>query len=321
LPEGTRRTVGEAALCAKADYEHLLVERRIELLAEAGITRDMFRYHRDEAFRQIITYLTHRPPAKVKQAVAPYKGRRQLTEDERLVRNLVNFAQCAMDLHYAGLTVLFSQDLAYFLNRNNILPHQVIAGHRRIDPLDDSIFARYINLLYRSGYASLEEYLQSECHGVISLYEKIGDATPIGPRTVPGDETPSGSFSTPEEKLLYRLGLAELAYRSHWRPWYSANCIVHGSRANALVPIVAASGTIEYLLARHFGLNTIPQVHEKARLIAHKTLASYYNQIDERAPLAGSLSLRHRADAYFDVQGALLTNRGRKWYRGQIDKV
>jgi hypothetical protein len=324
LPKGTRHTVGEAALCATDAYENLLLERRIELLEKDTITKDMFRYHRDEAFREIIEYLSRPSMAadEPKQAVAPFKGKRQdLTGDEWLMVRFADVAQSAIHLHYAGLAVLFDQDLSYFLARKNIRPSQVTERASVNLPFTDWVFKRYTDLLYNSGYVGLEEHITSwgrpTGHAVKWLFEQLGDATPVGPRSVPDDRTPTRSGHTPEEHQLLRL--AEFAYHKHWLPWYLKNC-EKSSRESALVPIVAMSGAIEFTLTRHLGLQA-SVLHEKARLAAQKSLASYYIRIDDLAPLAGSLSLRQRADAYFDVQGALLTSRGQMWFREYIEAV
>ncbi len=320
LPEGKRRIAGEAGLCAIKDYENLKIVQRIPLLEALPekFDMEMFKYYRHEAFKLIFEYLTHASVAKPKQAVPPYKRHPILTKDDELERDLIRFGQRTAELHYAGLVVLFSEELEIFLSTRRVLFSQL----RRPGNNPDTTFTQYIfdcytALFYQSNRITLEEELFTEDHGITDLLEKLGDATPIGPRRLPDDDTLRQMIDVRGGVDLRWQLRAQSAYRTHWQPWYRKHCHAYKrtARDSALVPIVAMSGVIASIIR-------LPRTtRQKARLHAHKKLASYYNEIDELAPLAGDLSLRQRADAYFDIQGAVLTDRGKKWYQGRIETM
>jgi hypothetical protein len=334
LPKGHRRTVGEAVLCAKPRYEDQIVERRIELLEEPPnpISRHMWRYYRKLALKAIFNYLM-RPTTEAllpRQAVAPRKPPflHINTPDEDRALDFIHFMERATDLHYAGLAVLFSRDLQYFLARKTISISDLIETvHYSKDGLMRYIFECHTALIGTWLSTNLDASLTHDDwsgNTIKGLFGMIDDATPIGLHSWQSDEEIESAHSPMEKQSRYQT-FAQGAHASHWIPWYSKHCMGKSSRESALVSLVALSGAIESTIvqssvAPYFRLK-YDRTHGKSRLLAQKNLALYYSKIDDLAPLAGDLSLRQRADAYFDLQSPLLTDRGEKWYDGRIEVV
>lgn len=199
--------------------------------------------------------------------------------------------QHATDLHYACLIVLFSQDLHPYLKRECI--PGCTADPQDRDSLKDYVYGSYIRLLYESWYDFLSSAIETQTGPRIAiLFEAIRDAAPIG----------NPQVSAPSAQ-------------KQWNQWYWKNCQDGASsRASTLVPIAAASGAIRVPLVEHFRLDDAA-IRQQARLVAFKAVSRHYARVDEQAPLAGSLSLRQRAEAYLDIQSPLLTERGLQCYR------
>ncbi len=310
------KEVAQAALCSTKDYEGLTIKERLPKLPNMSLSS--FKYHRSKAFTVIVRYLTRAPASEPKQAVEPFSPRRHdLKDNELLLREIVHYVLLTLRLHYAGLTALFCQDLEAFLSSQGILDIQLAKPFFN-DQISGYIFSCYIQLLYWPHRANLDRELNARGGpswlGVDTLLDRLGDLTPLGPQTLPEDATLEMPSYTPEEKQRRRLRLAERAYKTHWKPWYSTNCrLASTSPESALVTIAATSGALASLLIGRNKLRAGP-LHKQARLAAQKTLSGYYSKIDDTAPLAGNLSLRQRAEAYFDIQSVLLTKQGTLWH-------
>jgi len=313
------KEVAEAALCSNETYEGLPVfERRHKM---EGLTEKKWDYRRLKAFKEIIDYLS-RPyvaPGKTDQPSKGEIGRPRTADDERMNRRISTFVRAALQLHYAALSALFVQDIKTFVR---IRPQ---TGMTPDEVYQDYIFDTYVAFMYGSGYLTIKPYIKSQGWPTrripIALYDELGDAAPIGRHAsilgLAGSHTQAPGDI--ERELRQR---ASDDYDREWVSWYKKHCSAYGacSRQSSLVPFVAISGAIELELSRHFGLKR-RLLHKKERLNALKLLAFQYSGIDDTVPVAGGLSMRQRAIAYFDVNSALLTDRARKWYARKIKQI
>jgi hypothetical protein len=88
-------------------------------------------------------------------------------------------------------------------------------------------------------------------------------------------------------------------YNDVWLPWYIKSLDDrHNRPASGLWTLGALAITVTTDLARYIGYQSGPAL-ATARRLAHKALA-YYFDFDEYAPIMDGISLRDRADAYFD---------------------
>lgn len=338
LPNGYRRIVGEAVLCAKPEYEHLIVKQRRELLEESPkkISYDQWRYHRRLALEAVFRYLSSPAlspalPNRTEEAQFQPDHDASMAEAELAVA-FIPFMERAIALHYAVLAQLFTQDIASWLWRESGLRLAVILPEQSSeDPLAHYLFDSFTELIGASWLGDgLEERLtlalSSSANTVRDIFWMISDATPMGLRSWSDDEALKPTVA-PKQKYAQYKSFAEHAYASHWTPWYREHCspLAESSRDSPLASIAALSGALESMLLGsqlepYFRRRRDP-THEQARLQAHKVISAYYKGINDSAPLANELSLRQHADVYFNMQGTLLTDRGIKWYSKEIEAV
>jgi len=311
----TTRMVAEAALCTTKDYEGLKIKDRIHNLPP-DITENVFKYHRELAFREIVEFLKRSAPHKGSVDNEPAKAENDdyisHTAEYWAAVHLTTLAEQAARLHFAGLASMFAFDFEYELWENKISPWRWANTLRRM-PIGEYVFETYISLAYRArpayDFEQAPELLQQTAKElVLALHQELCESSPAGPDSVSDED----ARWLPHEigglmHLLPSAGYtARKVYLEKWYEWYGIGEEQSRSRfMDAARPITAISGAIAHVLARNVSL-TEP-IYEKARLMAHKALGSFY-EFDEWAPIVKGESFRYRTNTHFDSESPVLTN-------------
>jgi hypothetical protein len=306
-----KRQIAEAALGATPSYEGLLIGERWGKIA--GVTERIFKGRRQEAFEDIVCYLT-----KPQLAGAPrQKGVRHQstaghwngTPNYRTIY-LTRLAQRAALLHYAGLASLFAINFTPLVLRSTVKGGQ-ISG----DSLSRCVFERYCEIAYSDEYGTKQQELLFAAVPrwlrvtLSQLLTELNGSTPAGPQTI------SGQLMQALTGLeVHHVVVSEL-YNAHWREWYDSQCVRVQSHRSPMCRVTALSGAVVDQIGKT--ITFTDAVDGPARLAALKALAIHYERLDDQAPFEGGLSLRQRAEAYFDLEGRALTDRAYYFHTSQ----
>jgi hypothetical protein len=305
----TRRLVAQAALCTETQYEGLSVGQRVTELEAAGISEDMFKYHRGKVFDVIVAVLESdaSPDPPMTRAVRNLSPR---DKTPRVDPPQV-LARIAASLQYAMLTSIFVAQFDPQLDQEPIPPLRRdeswnAYARRAFESFSEFTFA--YGLYLESDVVAkkdLASHLPSDAReSLLFLLRTIRDC---GPPIAPADRQ---WFEWHHFKGLE----TDRLYQDVWNPWfYEAPLPRLGKLPSIprLEPIAAKAGAAAFTIGKYVSLEE--PVFSDARRMAHKTLAYSYN-FDELAPIIAGRSLRHYADTYFDRASTTLANSDLVWY-------
>ncbi len=293
------------------DFEGLSISERIHKLP--GITDKVFKYHRRKAFHRIIKYL-ERPVTTSASQPSPADTIYLVPHPDNENYPLRDFARFCSDmakLHFAALGMMFA-----FRLDTELQAHGVPGNYEQV-PLIDYLFRAYTALVYGYRLTSsaflwipdLQDPPHPDTQILHTLWEQMATYGPLAlTRTTAEDRDILGRYAHNNEMELE----ARQLYRERWYELRGRG--IDDKAPKPLFPDMAThlasrSGAFLLVTSRHVKF-TIP-IQSHARRQAHKALASYY-EFDEWVPLMGRLSLRHRADAFFDAESGHLADKALK---------
>jgi hypothetical protein len=305
------RAIAEAALCSDERYEGRQIKERLPMLP--GVSRSTFKERREDAFEQIIRYLTQ--PALRSHAVST---REINLDDEVGPPRSPRVPQLAATLHYFALLPLFEAQFNRLLRQHSLL--QRIVYDTKLGPsFNRFIFDQYMALITLPSdtvHGELAHLPKATKRYVLQHMDNVRRSSPLGTRSISDQEATELTYYVSGVALdAIAAAAVDRLYETLWSSWYGLTCSGHSARQSALVPIVAATGAIlsEFEKSSAEEATTIGVMRIDARRAAHKLAAIHYPLLDETVPIAGSLSLTQRLDAFIDIESADLTNVGEIW--------
>ncbi len=315
ITDPTRQLVAQAALCTEKIYEGRGVEQRKDMLlqSKAKITWDMFRYHREIAFGQLVDILDHTVSISVPP---PSQSTIGSASTQRASSGAHSLARMAARLHYSILASIF---VARFTDNLKDIEPYVSERYGALDIYAKCAFEDFYVFLINSEYIIMgEEYMPHEfssdqLRDLQFLFRTIEGCGPL-------DWTHTERL---RDALWDHADVVRAIFTETWEPWfYDLSPVptqskifppeLEGSPSiSRLEPVTAKAGAIVQLINKAIDLQE--PVLSEARTRAYKMLAYTYD-FDEFVPILDGRSLRQHTDTYFDSASNTLAYSDIVWH-------